>query len=351
MPPPARSPGGVTVVVTVLHDERVRRTLESLRRQQRPPTAVLVDDGGGPATPVRSIAEEFARLDPRFRWLDAPGTIAESRNRALEAITTEFVAFLDADEEAPPQWLEELLAPFGEARVGFVGGPTPGRPDTLTTVGARYYDGYLRRLYETVGARRPHALPMGNSAWRMAVFDQVGALDETLFPGASSEDQELAVRAGRAGWLGLYAPRAFVWHDFSDLGTVALLRKQSRYALGGYVVWRRRGTTYEASGGRLAPYVVLPALALVGLALLAVPGLRLGAELLLGVGLGGLGLLAVALTVAGLREEARYPGLRYSALEIPRRWATLVGALRGWWRYGRSGHGRGRSAATPSGKG
>ncbi|MGI0053972.1 MAG: glycosyltransferase, partial [Thermoplasmata archaeon] len=138
--PPFGSAAGpsVTVVVTVLRDPRVARTLESLLTQDLPPTEILVDDGGITDT-VRRIAEEFHRRDARVVHLDAPGNIPESRNAALRRAGGEFIAFLDADEIAPPGWLRELLEPFHEPRVGFVGGPTPGLAESLRSVGARYY--------------------------------------------------------------------------------------------------------------------------------------------------------------------------------------------------------------------
>ena len=332
-------PGAVTIVVTVLKDPRVARTIQSLLGQSRRPEEILIDDGGQGGE-VRAIAERFGRIDPRVRHLDAPGNIPESRNTALLEAHGEFVAFLDADEIAPPRWLEHLLAPFEDPAVGFSGGPTPALAGTAQTVGARYYDGYLRRFYDRVASRAPHALPMGNTAWRAAVFRAVGLLDTTLFRRAASEDQDIAVRALDAGWKGLYVPGAYVDHDFSDITTWGLLRKQRVYAEGGYVVWRRRGTTYEATAGRLAPYVVLPLLGVAGALLLPFPGLRLAALGLLVSGLGGLGALALALTVAGVREDRRYPGLRFQALEIPRRWATLWGAFRGWMHYGWQGRAR-----------
>jgi cellulose synthase/poly-beta-1,6-N-acetylglucosamine synthase-like glycosyltransferase len=329
----------VSIIVTVWKDPRVARTLDSLLAQSRLPDEILVDDGGGNDV-VKKIAAEYAARDPRVRHLDAPGNIPESRNVALGVARGELVAFLDADEVAPPSWLEALLRPFADPRVGFTGGPTPGLPGTVTTVGAQYYDGYLRRFYDTVARSHVHALPMGNSAWRLRLFREVGTLDTTLFRRAASEDQDIAVRALAAGWRGVYVPEAWVHHDFTGLTTRSLLRKQRVYAEGGFVVWRRRGTTYEASAGRVAPYVLAPALLIVGGLFLISPVTRLLGEL---VALGGallLGALAIALTVQGLSEDRTYPGLKWRVLEIPRRWATLYGAFLGWLHYGWSGQGK-----------
>jgi glycosyltransferase involved in cell wall biosynthesis len=336
-------PGTVTVVVTVLKDPRVARTLESLLAQTRLPDEILVDDGGG-TDEVARITSEFTRRDPRVVHLDAPGNIPESRNTALRAAHGEFIAFLDADEVAPPGWLAALLAPFADAGVGFTGGPTPATPESLHSLGARYYDGYLRRFYDEVASRQPHALPMGNSAWRAEVFRSVGLLDTTLFRRAASEDQEIAVRALARGFRGVYVPGAWVGHDFSDISTRGLLRKQRIYAEGGYVVWRRRGTTYEATPGRVAPYVLGPLLLVAGVLLLLPGATRAVGSWIALAGLVELGLLAIVLTVQGLAWDRRYPGLRFRAFEILRRWATLYGAFRGLLHFGVSGR------RSPSGK-
>ena len=336
-PPGTGAAPSVSVIVTVLNDPRVLATLETLRRQTLPPLEILVADGGSTDGTFEGVAA-LSRQDPRVIPLRVPGTIAESRNQALDRVRGEIVAFLDADEEAPPDWLRALVRPLQEQpEVGFTGGPTPAKPGTATSVGARYYDAYLRRFYDLVARAHPHALPMGNSAWRTEVFRRLGKLDVTLYPRASSEDQEFAVRALKAGYRGLYVPEAWVHHDFSDLHLGALLRKQSTYATGGYVLWRRIGTTYEASTGRLAPYVVPPGLCLAGGLLLPFPEARVLGDLLLGAGLVSLVALALGLWWDGRRHDGEYPGWRYRPLEILRRWATVIGALRGFLRFGWSG--------------
>jgi cellulose synthase/poly-beta-1,6-N-acetylglucosamine synthase-like glycosyltransferase len=318
------------VIVTVLDDPRLERTVESLLGQSCPPIEILVADGGQSPV-VRSICERLQARDPRVRRIEAPGSILVTRNRAIQEARGEVLAFLDTDEIAPPHWLAKLIEPFGDPRVGFTGGPTPAMPATCRNRASRYYDAYIRRLYDRVARHRPHALPMGNSAWRRAVFEQVGLLDLSLsrIGRGESEDQEVALRALSVGFRGVYVPEAFAEHDFTGVNLRAVLRKQRQYARGGYLVWRRTGATYEAEPGRLLPYLALPAGMVIGLLLLLPAATReAGAILAL---LGGLGLvgLALFLTAQGLREDATYPGYRYRSLEILRRWATLLGALQG----------------------
>jgi cellulose synthase/poly-beta-1,6-N-acetylglucosamine synthase-like glycosyltransferase len=325
--PASPGSGSATVIVTVLDDPRLERALESLLTQTRPPQEILVADGDHSQL-IAEICARFTARDPRIHRVEASGSIAESRNKALAEVRTDYVAFLDTDEVAPPDWLERLLAPFVDEHVGFVGGPTPGMPGTTRNAAARYYDAYLRRFYDQVASQRPHALPMGNSAWRTRIFRELGLLDLSV-AGYGSEDQEMALRALQVGWRGVYVPTAPVLHDFTGLGWRSLFRKQRRYGRGGYAIWRRTGSTYEATVDRVLPYAALPLIAVIGLVFLPFPYLRLAGALLCLIGFGGLGILALILTAEGRREDARYPGYRYRVVEIWRRWATLLGAVEG----------------------
>jgi GT2 family glycosyltransferase len=56
----------------------------------------------------------------------------------------------------------------------------------------------------------------GSAAYRRAMLDQIGLLDEDFF--FSCEDVDLAWRAQLAGWQAIYAPRAVVYHKLSATG-------------------------------------------------------------------------------------------------------------------------------------
>ncbi|MFY9716988.1 MAG: glycosyltransferase [Thermoplasmata archaeon] len=320
----------VTVIVTVLDDPRLARALDSLLAQQRPPDVVLIADGGR-SPEIAAICERFHALDPRFVRLSAPGSITESRNQAIRAITTDLIAFLDTDEVAPPAWLGALISPLlADATIGFTGGPTPALDGTARNRSAQYYNAYLRRFYEEVVRSKAWAIPMGNSAWRKQLFDELGPLVAAL-PTNGAEDQEFENRAVQRGWKSAYVPEAFVYHDYSELDLGSLLRRQYRYASGAYVVWRTHGTTYEASGADWV-YLALPGGLVLGAIVLLLPwplALVAGAILL---GVTGVGFVALELRLAlqGAKDEPRFPGYRYRPLIEPlRKWATMLGALSG----------------------
>ncbi len=210
-PPDPPSSGTIAVIVTVRDDPRLQRCLESLLLQSRAAQEILIADGGDSPV-IQGISDRFIARDSRIRRIAAPGTIAESRNAALRAVRSELVAFLDTDEVAPAGWLQHLTAPFEDASVGFTGGPTPALNGTTHNLAARYYDAYLRRFYDRIASQHPHALPMGNSAWRTRVFRELGLLDLSV-SGYGNEDLEMALRVLRAGWRRVYLTAAPVAHD------------------------------------------------------------------------------------------------------------------------------------------
>lgn len=70
--------------------------------------AIIVDDGSTDAT--ADIAAEYARRDKRFRLLSRlNGGPSAARNTALDAVTTEYVTFVDADDTLHPEALQRLM--------------------------------------------------------------------------------------------------------------------------------------------------------------------------------------------------------------------------------------------------
>lgn len=100
--------GDVTVVVPAYQAEAtIADALRSVSAQTHPPAAVVVvDDGSTDATVDRAAA---ALPTARVIRQDRGGPSA-ARNRGLEEVRTEWVAFLDADDRWHPDKLADQLA-------------------------------------------------------------------------------------------------------------------------------------------------------------------------------------------------------------------------------------------------
>jgi hypothetical protein len=98
----------VSVVVPLYNKEPyVRRALESIAAQTFADfEAIIVDDGSTDTGP--EIVAAYA--DPRFRLLCQPNAgPGAARNRGIEEATGDFIAFLDADDEWLPDYLEHAI--------------------------------------------------------------------------------------------------------------------------------------------------------------------------------------------------------------------------------------------------
>lgn len=237
----------ITVLVTHLNDARVLRTLVSLEAQSRPPDAVLVADGGSREDVLQQI-RAFAAEHPRVRVEHHPGSVAETRDSALRSLRgVDIVAFLDADEVAPDDWLRLLVAPIERGEAAFAGGPT--RPLAAPQgEGERYLNEFEAWFYPNVVAHDLSKLPMGNSAWRHDALMGVGGFDPRLTWGG--EDYDINIRVAKAGHKGVYVPEAWVHHDQSGRNDLRrLLRRKYRYNVGATMAYLKNGVLREKMHG------------------------------------------------------------------------------------------------------
>lgn len=105
--PGAQAPAAVTAVIPLYNKEReIARALRSALNQTRPVAQVIVVDDGSRDGSVQAVQ---ALDDPRVRLLRQPNAgPSGARNRGVAAATTEYVAFLDADDEWGPTFIETV---------------------------------------------------------------------------------------------------------------------------------------------------------------------------------------------------------------------------------------------------
>lgn len=100
----------VSVIIPLYNKARfVRRALESVARQTLADfETIVVDDGSTDAGD--KVAAEFCERDARFRFLRQPNAgPGAARNRGVREARAPLVAFLDADDEWLPEYLEESV--------------------------------------------------------------------------------------------------------------------------------------------------------------------------------------------------------------------------------------------------
>jgi glucosyl-dolichyl phosphate glucuronosyltransferase len=176
------------IIVCIDHNEELLRKSEDYFGEGRPPGA----------TPRIVLANKYN------------GHLGSARNTALEFASGEVLAFLDDDAAADADWLERLTVPYGDERVGAVGGaPLPvfeaGRPRWFP----HEFDWVFGCAYRGLPLRRaPLAHLIGaNMSARRSVLREIDG-----FHSDDHDDMDMCHRIAYARHKVLYEPRAVVHH-------------------------------------------------------------------------------------------------------------------------------------------
>lgn len=201
-PEPPKGPFGpqdVTLVAPVKDDPCGTRRLRAATGELA--ERIIVDDGSAEPVPEPALRHERA-LGP-----------AAARNAGWRLAGTELVAFVDADVEPEPGWLDPVLALFADPEVAAVAPRIRSRP------GENGVASYERdRSSLDLGGRRAQVRPMSRVSYvpsaalvvRREVLREQGGFDERLRFG---EDVDLVWRLLDAGWTVRYEPASVVHHD------------------------------------------------------------------------------------------------------------------------------------------
>ena len=190
--------------------------LTSLHKQTRLPALLVVDNGSRDETPT--VLSRF----PAVQCLRLPENqgFARAVNAALRKVKTPYVALLNNDTEAHPEWAEQGLRGFG-------------RYSDCSFFASRIVHYFDRRYLDSAGdCYPPSGLPgkrglgqlqhlfdascevLGASAgaafYRRSMFEETGLLDEDFY--MYLEDVEFSLRARMLGYRCRYLPGAIVYH-------------------------------------------------------------------------------------------------------------------------------------------
>lgn len=163
-------------------------------------STIVVDD----ASPV-----PVGRAAVRFESNRGP---AAARNAGLALVTTPVVAFVDADVDVDPAWLEGLLGHFEDDRVALVA-------PRVRSIGARGLMARAEHRHSPLdlgpdpgrirAGTRIGYVPAAALVCRADAVRSIGGFDETLRVG---EDVDLVWRLDEAGWRCRYEPSVVVAH-------------------------------------------------------------------------------------------------------------------------------------------
>ncbi|MGB8493872.1 MAG: glycosyltransferase family 2 protein [Candidatus Acidiferrum sp.] len=211
------------------------RAIESLRAQTYGADEIIVIDDGSQDETV-----EIARRFPQVKVIrhDANRGLGAARNTAVRTARNEFVASLDADCVAEPEWLAALVAALADPKVAGVGGKlTEGVQVNLAD---RWRRAHMPQEWGDSFVRNPKFLFGCNSLFRKSLVLEAGGYDERMR--TNGEDTDLSARLRARGWDLLYTPVARATH---------LRHDSAGSILDTYWRWWRFGVNAYANGPRL----------------------------------------------------------------------------------------------------
>lgn len=217
----------VVVVNWNLRDE-LQACLASLAEQSHPELEVIVVDNGSADGSAELVREQF----PQFTLLAETSNLgfAEGCNRGIAVAHGEWVAMLNNDAVAAPDWAAELVRAAENAPndLGMLQSLMlfKAKPNVINSAGinlARDGGGVDRlegRTREASGATATAAdifcVCAGAGTYRRSMLEQIklknGYFDRTHF--MYSEDLDLGWRAQLAGWTAKYVPTSVVYHRY-----------------------------------------------------------------------------------------------------------------------------------------
>jgi succinoglycan biosynthesis protein ExoM len=203
-------------IITFRRPEGLKRLLESLNRLEfkkvPPPGLQLVVVDNDPAGLAHAYCQ---RIRPEMKWplvscVEPRRGIAAARNTSLAHVPADanFIAFIDDDEYAEPDWMEGLVCAQQTHSADVVSGVVmsefeEGIPDWVRKGGF-----FQRRRFRT--GERMKLGTTGNVLVRTAVLRELGTAFDEQFSLTGGEDTHLFTRIFVAGYKIIFANEAVV---------------------------------------------------------------------------------------------------------------------------------------------
>jgi GT2 family glycosyltransferase len=210
------------IIVNWNGKEFLSQCLNSLRQQVYQPLTIRLVDNGSTDGSVEFVRDNYPEVEVLALHENSGFSLAN--NIALGTVHTEYIALLNNDAVAHPQWLRRLVEALDEhPEAGFAASKMlfyddPQRIDRAGDAYTRAGTGSLRGRGES--ARKYNSKEWifgacaGAALYRRRMLDEIGLFDEDFF--LLYEDVDLSFRAQLKGFKCLYVPEAIVFHKASS---------------------------------------------------------------------------------------------------------------------------------------
>jgi glycosyltransferase involved in cell wall biosynthesis len=218
----------ISVVVAVKNERRyIKKCIDALINQDYPTNKyeIIIVDGmsdDGTWEILEEIKKEIKKENPSIKIFRNPKeNAAAGRNIGIKEAKGEFVAFIDSDAIAYPNWLKKIEETFGKVKEAIgVGGPDLLPPDSIyksiaigkimasPLASGGKLNPSVQHIMSSKAAYVEH-IPTCNLCLKKDVFEKVGYFDEDFVKG---QDLELSERLKKGGYKLYHSPSIRVLH-------------------------------------------------------------------------------------------------------------------------------------------
>jgi succinoglycan biosynthesis protein ExoM len=188
-------------IATFRRPDRLDALLDDLIRQNRPPDSVVVvdNDAAGSARAVVQAWQHRGAPFPLRYEIQPVRNISLTRNRTVALAGADWLAFVDDDERAPPEWLERLMGAADRWQADGVLGPVlpvlPPNAPAWIQIG-HFYDWVRMDTGRVVPRNR---LRFGNALLRARRVNELHVPFDPAYGLTGGEDGDLLARLAQRG--------------------------------------------------------------------------------------------------------------------------------------------------------
>jgi glycosyltransferase involved in cell wall biosynthesis len=231
---PDESPIFSIVIPTYNRLALLKKTLESLFRQEYPSFEIIVVSDGSTDGTHECLSSLASGGKIKFFNQQNQGP-ALARNLGITNAQGEYIAFIDDDCIAPAGWLKQYAMRFDETGAAGIGGSS--RTGNTSSIFAVVNDLIVNFFKEHINSRPDVPTPFltsNNAAYRKSSLEKVGGFHRDFKRGA--EERDLNFRLTQAGEKLLYDASISIDH-YNDADFVAFLKHQFEQGRGSYLLY------------------------------------------------------------------------------------------------------------------